>query len=202
MSNKNLISFWELTPASRHELTTKLLKLGNELDLKSCVVEHNGELVNIPNYLAAIRSVISDNVIKVCMGEFGKPNKNGCVYGEETIAAIQRRLRQGNLYGEYDTPKEGGLDRFKVIDMEKVSHEVMDATTDGKYSYIHIRTLAGKLGDALVGSEKPSFGIRGICRMSKAGGLKREFIDIISFDYIGDEQITTANDFTAGILNQ
>ena len=194
--HKTIVSFWGLSVEERKEIVGRLFPGISGLRISNMTIEQEDRLVEIPRVAALSTKFALEPVLKVCMGDVTKPNQHGYVYSQPMVDAVKKRLRESNLYGEYGSPRtemdslnqEEKLQRTLTVDMDKVSHEIMDIERIGDLVYIYIRTIACDLGDALVGTEKPTFGVRGTCSIS-VKQQQRTFTNITSFDFLGEQHV-------------
>lgn len=198
--NKKLVSFWSLPVEERKEIAQNMFPVKPGVKIGMFTIEQEDRTIEVPRLCSAQQYGGDESIVPVCMGDTSKPNANGIVYGGAILDALRKRLSQGNLYGEYGSPSkevvalpdDEKFQRVSTVDLEKVSHEVMGADeVDGKV-YIYLRIINTHHGNHLVGAEKPSFGIRGTCRVSRPEQPVQEFKSIVSIDYIGDNHDRTS----------
>jgi len=198
-TNKTTVSFWGLSVEERKEIVGRLFPTLSGLRIQSMTIEQEDKLVEIPRVPAVNNSKAAiEPVLKVCMGSTTEPNHSGYLYDMTMVDAVKERIRRSNLFGEYgspqmeieELPQDQKLERSNTVDLDKVSHEVMDIEVIDDMVYIYIRMVDGKYHDVLIGAEKPSFGVRGACRItSKESYPHRTFTSITSFDYLGDKHV-------------
>lgn len=173
----------------------------------------------------------SDGYYEVVLSAVDYPNSVGAIYRSDSAekmllagSALQRRVKDGQLFGEWGHPKPDGMSpaqygsRLHQVYEERTSHHIREIWIErnglkdrnGK-SFVGIMGLVtpqGELGDKLRESfENPhnntAFSVRAITdnyMIRSTGMVEKEFVEGITWDAVGEPGLKPASKHCAPSL--
>ena len=148
----------------------------------------------------AKESVIVDRkngkvVIETVLQDADTKNRNGRFYASEDLfpackaARLTELMENRSLLGEASHPMSSELVRQQTIDLGRVSHEIMQLKTDGKYIKGIVKGTPTKFGEEfnnfILEGMKPAFSLRALGSISNTKrGAEVKNISIITWDWV------------------
>lgn len=104
---------------------------------------------------------------------------------------FQRRMKKGNLLGEFQHPLRNNRERFVQVYDEKVSHKINDVWFEGELLMGDIQTVTFSKGPELAKKIAeditPAFSLRAVGKARRnAQGEKEQYLTIITWDNVFD----------------